>query len=308
MDTPRRDFLKTIGLVGAGSALAGAASPARRIIPLSDGDKLNQLLTELEDHYLQPGVTVGVEAKSWMDEQQKRKFDYETSVKIVLDNEATIDLEELAARSKSPQRIRETMGKLPPYDQSNILSFVSAVRGPYTLVAMVGSAAHEKSDKAPTDIDILVLNGTTKAYLPQSNLYDNQNDNIKTLFRSAHGVEVLDIVRRYNPEKARIMEEDIKNKAEGKPGHWYGPQLHAEFFLPKTVPYPATTDFAAYYAFLDRSHDRDDLPNAFSRPIHLLTPTVAQLEAVAYNAQQLKTAIREGKAVILYQGKENKLV
>lgn len=303
VDDSRRRALGFLALAGISGA-AGAATPLRRKLALTSPDEVAKLQHEVEQ-YLKPGVFVGIKSQTDIN-----GFGKQTRLSSYVNIEVDLDTDFLKRTAVEVQLVQDQMveiaqriPQLEPIDRMNVAALVTAVKGPYTLVALVGSAA-SASDKAPSDIDILILNGGKEPYLSRGALFDNQHDRVHTIFRPAHGSEVVDIVRQYNPAKAKIMKEDLDLKAQGKPGHWYGPQLHAEFLLPATVPYPAGPDFF----ILNRTKDVDDLPSAFSKPIHLLTPAVGQLEAVVYNAHGLQKALHEGKAMVLYQGRENKLI
>lgn len=297
MSDSRRKFLQKAALIGTGGALLGAASPARRFVPITDGDDLNARIIELEE-FLQPGVSISVSTTIHLDEENRKQLGYNTFVNIDLTPSQKV-LDRLYQNQTASQFLINSRD----IDRPNLVKVVTSVAGPYTLVAVVGSAVAEVSDRATGDIDVLVLNGGREGYSSPNPLFDNQALRIYDYFRPAHGNEIIDILRQYNPRKAEMVREDLTLKSQGLPGLWYGPNVWHQFLFPQDLPYPSVPDLVSL-----RDQKRPLNPDELPKPIHLLAPQEGKEENIAYNAERLVRALTDGKAIVLYQGEHNKLI
>lgn len=303
--TSRREFL-TKGLAFLAGGTVGVAAGRYGKIPFTEGDNAFETLRDLE-RYLYPGVSIHTETIVYMNDEGKKENYPSNSVNITLVREVVPHSD--AQKVFNDSRLRE-------HDISNLVNLISSVAGPYTLVAVVGSVGtRDRIDKAPSDIDVLVLNGSTEPYTLPNMLYDNQATRLRNHFHAASYEDIFQVVAQFDPEKAEIMKATLEQRRNewnhvqsesstlAKAESWYGTPHDDLFLLPGQE---------GFYN-LNNVFTNERIPGAqkipvISRPIHLIGAKNGLKENVAYNAELLREALANGKAVLLYQGEHNKLV
>jgi hypothetical protein len=160
-------------------------------------------------------------------------------------------------------------------DFRTVTNAVLRLKGPYTLVAVVGSKAGAKADGSNRDVDLLVLSGTNVPYTRTENgLFSNQWEALSQDFKFS---EYHDSVWDYEQEFSEKLQEGWQRKRN--------------------------PHFEALTLFI-----RDLADYREKNVIHIVQPYIQNKENVPYDVETLKEAISKGEAIIMSVGEKNKLL
>jgi len=251
----RREFFKYGASMGLGF-IAGNEAHSKNI----NKDNFEQ--------YLKEGVQINKTTTTWLDIGGNPK----TSSTV------NLNLEQLSFEGMGNLEDKLKLldfDQLSIVDSMNVKNMIKAFATDYTTIALVGSAASQKDDIYPNDIDLLILNGKDEVYkTPRvDNLFDNQIDNLFLTFRSMGESELIDFFENTDPLRAKKIKEKKHDRYD---------TLVQGFYTSNHVNYD-------------------------SLPLHILSPKDSN-ECVANNLDLLKKSLVDGTAKILYQGSKSNLL
>ena len=274
----RRDALKLGGLTAA----LGISSA---FIPCASKSEAAMDYEAVVSKHSNPGVSINFHTYT-----DKHGATYEG---------CSISIDEVA-NAKLTEQGETRLGNLSSEDSESLKNIVDCLAGPYTSIGLVGSAANSNSpDTLPKDLDVLVLNGNDSLYETPGFLYDNQQKNISKNFRGTYIPEVIDLIKKVNPDFYEAR-KDVELKLESvRPTGFvvpafpvedsYDPTTPTEFLVPNDVPFNTyEKDGEKYIGRLNR------------RPVHLISPR--NKENLSANLDSFKESLDKDKAVLLYKG------